>query len=205
MKKRLTVGVAILVFLVIAGGLVAVNFKKSLPLVSPMGLGPTPTAGAKLLAWEDPAGFKFSYPAEVKINPHPEDKVNYANLDLTNSAMAGGIKILVQDNIYKNLDDWAKKQQTAGGQVLDSTLGDKPAKKAIFTTPSKIMIATIDAEALVLLEENLGEGDYWTTVFNDLVASFEFIPLASEPTKPAAKSGSSGGSGVIDEGEEIIE
>lgn len=185
----------------------AVNFKKSLPLVSPMGLGPTPTAGAKLLAWEDPAGFKFSYPAEIKIDSHQEDKVNYANLDLTLEGKSGGIKILIQDNPYKTLGDWVKKQQTAGGQVLDSTLGDKPAKKAIFANPQKIIIATIDAEALVLLEGNLDEGNYWSQVFADLASSFQFIPLATEPTKTSpAKSGSSSGSGgVVEEEEEIVE
>lgn len=183
--------------LVLGGGLVAFRLSASRRVISPVEPTPTPATG-RLLTWEDPAGFKFTYPAEIKIDSHPEDKINYANLDL------GKMKILMADNSYKSLEDWAKKQQAAGGQVLDSNLGEKPAKKAIFATPSKIVIATIDAEALVLLEIDLGEGNYWTQVYNDLVASFEFIPLASEPTPPAAKSGSSGG-GVIEEEEEIVE
>lgn len=207
MQKKIALGIAILAFLLVAGGLLALNFKNSSSVVSPAGSGPTPTAAAKLLTWTDPAGFKFDYPKAIKIDAHKEDTVNYANLDLTNPAKTGGIKILVADNAYKTLEAWAKKQQTAGGQVLDSTLGDKPAKKVIFTMPAKIIIAAIDAEALVTLEADLQEGDYWPTVFNDLVASFEFIPLASEPTKAPAKTGSSGGTGagVIDEGEEIVE
>ncbi|PIS14089.1 hypothetical protein COT65_00755 [Candidatus Shapirobacteria bacterium CG09_land_8_20_14_0_10_47_13] len=203
MKKGLAIGAGVVVLL-LAGVVGAVNLKKSASVFSPAG-GPTPTASVALLIWTDPAGFKFAYPEAVKINAHPEDKINYANLDLTAEGKNGGIKILVADDAYKSLEVWAKKQQAAGGQILDSTLGEKPAKKAIFTAPAKMIIATIDAEALVTLEADLQGGDYWPTVFTDLAASFEFIPLASEPTRVPAKSGSSAGSGVIDEGEEVVE
>lgn len=196
MKKFWPVGAVLLVVLAIGGGLLATRP----PAGSQVEPTPTPRT-ARLLTWEDPAGFRFAYPAEIKIDPHPEDKINYANLDLTNPATAGGIKVLVQDNIYKNLDDWSKKQPAAGGQVLDSFLGDKLAKKAIFASPRKIIIAAIDAEALVLLEADLGEGDYWTQVYNDVVSSFEFIPLA----KSDSSSGPPAGGGVIEEEEEVIE
>ena len=161
----------------------------------------------KLLVWEDPAGFKFNYPQEVEINNHPEDEENYAHLELTATASPGSILIWVKDTKYQNIEDWAKDQGSEV-QIFDSDLGGNPAKKVAFLNPQKLTTATIDVDALVLVEL-LSQDSWWTETYNQILSSFEFIPLSGEeistPAKVSGSSGQTNEGGVIDEGEEIIE
>lgn len=203
MKKNwLIVGIAIGLIILTVGVVVVVRLKKQ-SILSP--LGETPTQEAQLPSWEDPAGFKFSYPDGIKINPHEEDTVNYAHLELTSTGHSGGILIWMKDTNYKDLEDWTKKDPSASsGQVFDSELGGKPAKKVAYVSPKKLVVATIDVDVLVLVEVSLDEEGYWQGVSDQILSSFEFIPLEGEPTSAAPGSGQGGG-GVIEEEEEIVE
>ena len=183
-------------------GAVAVVRLKKQSILSP--LGETPTQKAQLPSWEDPAGFKFSYPDGIKINPHEEDTANYAHLELTASEHSGGILIWMKDTNYKDLEDWTKKEATGGAQVFDSELGGKPAKKVAYVSPQKLVVAAIDVDVLVLVEVSLDEEGYWQGVSDQILSSFEFIPLGGEPTSTAPGS-RQGGGGVIEEEEEIVE
>ena len=202
MKKiRLVAGIAIGLIILTVGAVAVVRLKKQ-SILSP--LGETPTQKAQLLTWEDPAGFKFSYPAEVKIDPHEEDTLNYAHLELTSQGHPGGILIWMKDTNYKDLEDWTKKEATGGAQVFDSELGGKPAKKVAYVSPQKLVVAAIDVDVLVLVEVSLDEEGYWQGVSDQILSSFEFIPLEGEPTS-AAPGSRQGGGGVIEEEEEIVE
>lgn len=77
-------------------------------------------------------------------------------------------------------------------------LGGQPATRLNGDSVSPL-VAAIDGNALVLIQGFFGEEPYWRPIYDRILASFEFIPLA--------KSGSSGASsgGVIEEEEEIIE
>ena len=205
MKKNwLVAGIAIGLIILTVGAVAVVRLKKQ-SVVSP--LGETPTQKAQLPSWEDPAGFKFSYPDGIKINPHEEDTVNYAHLELTSTDHSGEILIWMKDTNYKDLEDWAKKEATGGAQVFDSELGGKTAKKIAYVSPKKLVVATIDVDVLVLVEVSLDEEGYWQGVSDQILSSFEFIPLEGEPTSaaPGAWEGAGGGGGVIEEEEEIVE
>ena len=205
MKKiRLVVGIAIGLIILTMGVVAVVRLKKQ-SILSP--LGETPTQKAQLLTWEDPAGFKFSYSDGIKINPHEEDTANYAHLELTSTGHLGGILIWMKDTNYKDLEDWTKKDPSASsGQVFDSELGGKPAKKVAYMSPQKLVVATIDVDVLVLVEVSLDEEGYWQGVNDQILSSLEFIPLGgeAEPSSTAPGSGQGGG-GVIEEEEEIVE
>jgi len=208
-KKLIFIILGILVLLV-AGGFYYFKFyqKPSSGLVNPLTNQKTESE-AKLLTWEDPAGFKFSYPEEVKINNHPEDEENYAHLELTVASHPGLILIWMKDTNYKNIQDWVKKEASdSSAQVFDSDLGDHPAQKVAFTNPQKMVTAALDGNALVLVEV-YPEDSWWNQTYSQILSSFEFIPLQSEETSTSTKvSGSSGqtsGGGIIDEGEEIVE
>ena len=204
MKKNwLVAGIAIGLIILTVGVVAVVRLKKQ-SILSP--LGETPTQKAQLLTWEDPAGFKFSYPDGIKINPHEEDTANYAHLELTSTGHSGGILIWMKDTNYKDLEDWTKKEATGGAQVFDSELGGKPAKKVAYVSPQKLVVATIDVDVLVLVEVSLDEEGYWQGVYEEILSSFEFIPLGGEarPTSTAPGPGQGGG-GVIEEEEEIVE
>ncbi len=208
MKKKLLIPLGILVLLLAGGGLYYFKFyqKSSSGLVNPLTNQKTESE-AKLLVWEDPAGFKFSYPEEIKINNHPEDEENYAHLELTVASHPGLILIWMKDNNYKNIQDWVKKEASASSaQVFDSDLGGHPAQKVALSNPQKMVTATLDGNAIVLVEV-YPQDSWWNQTYNQILESFEFIPLQGEITSPqtSGSSGQNSGGGIIDEGEEIVE
>jgi len=177
--------------------------KPSSNLVNPLS-SPTQTE-AKLTIWQDPAGFKFSYPEDIKIDDHPEDEENYAHLELTSVSHPGSILVWMKDTDYKTIEDWAKNQGN-DVQIFDSELGGKPAKKVAYFNPQKLTTATIDVDVLVLVEL-VSDDEWWAKTYNQILSSFEFIPLQGEitPSQTSASSGQENGGGVIDEGEETVE
>ena len=207
MKKKILIILGILVLAAISGGIFYFNFYQRLfsGLVNP--LTNQGQSEAKLLTWEDPAGFKFSYPEEIKINSHEEDEENYAHLELTVDSHSGSILIWMKDTTYKEIADWVKKQG-ADVQVFDSELGGNPAKKLALNNPQKLVTATLDGNTIVLIEV-YPEDQWWNQVYNQILSSFEFIPLQGEeistPAKVSGSSGQTSEGGIIDEGEEVIE
>ncbi|MBM3205448.1 hypothetical protein FJZ41_01180 [Candidatus Shapirobacteria bacterium] len=157
--------------------------------------------------WEDPAGFKFSYPQEVTIDNHQEDEENYASLELTEANHSGRLLIWMKDKKETSLDQWVANQE-GDPQVFDSDLGGHPAKKLAFLSPQKLLTAAFDQEVIVLVEV-YPEDSWWNDVYLQVLDSFEFIPLPGEDKAkvkaPGAWSGEGGESGIIDEGEETIE
>ena len=207
MKKKVLIIIGVLVLIAI-GVFVFLYQKPSSKMVSPLTQTKQNQEG-KLLAWQDPAGFKFSYPEEIKIDNHPEDEENYAHLELTVASHPGSILIWMKDNNYKDLQEWLEKENaTESAQVFDSELGGNPAKKLAFNSPQKLTVATLDGNAIVLIEA-YPQDSWWNQTYNQILSSFEFIPLQGEEiSTPAKVSGSSGqttGGGIIDEGEEIVE
>ena len=207
MKKKVLIIIGVLVLIAI-GVFVFLYQKPSSKMVNPL-TQTEQNQGGKLLVWEDPAGFKFSYPEEIKINPHEEDEENYAHLELTSDSHPGSILIWMKDNKYKNIQDWVKKENSTGSaQVFDSDLGGNPAQKLAFTSPQKMVTATLDGNAVVLIEV-YPRDSWWNETYNQILKSFEFIPLQGEeisaPAKVSGSSGQTSEGGIIDEGEEVVE
>ncbi len=90
--------------------------------------------------------------------------------------------------------------------AFDSELGGESAKKITYNEPRKLVTAAIDVDVLVLVEV-MPEDNWWEEVANQILDSFEFIPLASEQdqTPQPAANNSYTGSGIIEEPEEIFE
>jgi len=179
--------------------------KPSSNLVNPLS-SPTQTE-AKLTIWQDPAGFKFSYPEDIKIDDHPEDEENYAHLELTSVSHPGSILVWMKDNNYQNIQDWVKNNtSTSSAQAFDSDLGDHPAQKLAFANPQKMMTAALDGNAIAIIEV-YPQDSWWNETYNQILSSFEFTPLQGEITPPQTSgfSGQNSGGGLIDEGEETVE
>lgn len=201
-KKRLLI-IGIVIILVLTGGVIVVKVKKSRSLL----VGPIvqETEAPKMTTWEDPAGFSFSYPEEVKINPHEEDTENYAHLELTATGHSGKVVLLVKETDYSEIEDWAGEEVEKGEQVFDTELGGEPAKKIAYSDPEKLVTAAIDVDALVLIEMTPDEEGYWQGVYSQILDSFTFIPLEGEEVAAPETTGGSGDAGVIWEAEEVIE
>jgi hypothetical protein len=115
----------------------------------------------------------------------------------------------MKDTNYKTVEEWASfdfAQDKSSGQVFDSELGGKLAKKIAYMSPKKLVVAAIDVDVLVLIEV-MPEDNWWEDVYNQILLSFEFTPLAGEPTSaaPGPWEGTGGGGGVIEEEEEVVE
>lgn len=156
----------------------------------------TPTPALKSLLWNDPAGFTFNYSESLKINSHPEDKINYSHLEITSPGKSGQILIMAQDTKFKNISEWEK-----GRAGLEATLGGKPARKINYPS-GNVSVGVIDSAILFTIAlEPAEDASFWQKPFEEITSSFAFW----YPTpKPAANQSSTGSSDVIEE-EEVIE
>jgi hypothetical protein len=119
---------------------------------------PTPTI-VPLATWTDEAGFTFQYPESTKVDKHPEDTKNYANLTLTLPS-SDTVNIIMADNTFKDLNSWAGQNS-----AIDTTLGGKSAKKII--KDGQTTVACIDNEVLVTItgKDISTIVDSWTFVY----------------------------------------
>ncbi len=149
---------------------------------------------AKLLIWDDPAGFTFKYPDELSVDKHEEDQENYANVELTNQNHPGKIVVLVKDLPVGNkktpvttVDDWVTSDKIlSAGNIVDTTLGDKTAKKILLGgQDEKIVTGVVYDDVLWLVEGQLIDKTYWSTVYKSITENFEFKPLADQTTDTA--------------------
>jgi hypothetical protein len=178
-------------------------------VIAPQSASPKEDLG-EMVWWEDEAGFKFSYPKKAEVDPHPEDEENYAHLELSVPDRAGGIVVWAKDTEHEKIEDWAADVMSQAA-VFDTTLGGYSARRAIFSAPEeKMQLAAIDVDTLILIEMRADSGKqdgFWEVVLDELVGSFEFIPLEGETefVPPVKSTGGSGGGQVIEEPEEVIE
>lgn len=208
MQKKVVIAIALIGTIILGGGLWwfgRSSGKTNLisPGVPTTSNEPTKAPSLKILKWEDPAGFIFEYPEGIKINNHPEGKVDYANLELTASNVEGKITVFASDSKYKTVEEWATKdkvsQLTGGGTEI--SLGGKKARKVVFSDTQRTMVGAIDDEILFTIDFTPESTGYWQKAFDQIVSSFKFW----QPTPAESSAPASGGGGEIIEEEEIIE
>lgn len=171
--------------LISAGGVMLVKDRltaKSIPTTKNIITSPTsmPTAiPVKIITWSDEAGFTFQYPEGLLIDNHSSDNVDYANLTLTNGE-ASRINILMVDNSFQSIDDWAK----AGS--IDTNLGGKAGKKIIDGTGATT-IGVIDGDVFLTIKKEANLSPLLETAWEKITESFEFVyptpTAAREPVK----------------------
>ncbi len=134
--------------------------------------------------WEDPAGFSFSYNKELEFDKHPEDKVNYANLEFSFVGKKGIIKIIVNDSDYQDLDEWYENDKSVRkGSAIDTEVAGLKAKKVVVSQPiSRVVTAFIDADQVIYLLQLDPEGEdrFWQRNYDLILSSMELIPLEGE-------------------------
>ncbi|HUV43154.1 MAG TPA: hypothetical protein VMY36_04625 [Patescibacteria group bacterium] len=199
-RKKLLITSLILIG-VLVGGVVLFKIKGSRSLVGPI---VKESESAEEVTWEDPAGFSFLYPKEIKIDPHEEDEESYAHLELTSPDHSGKILVWVKETDYTDIEDWLADEIGEEEQVFDTKLDTEPAKKIAFSDPEKLVVAAIDIDSLVLVEMYPDEENYWQEVYNNILDTFTFIPLEGEETE-SGWQGAGGAGGIIEEAEEVIE
>jgi hypothetical protein len=159
-------------------------------------------ATSQLETWLDQAGFKFSYPEGVLIDPHQEDTESYAHLELITANTDGKMVIWVKETDYETASQWAEEELAEDIQIFETSLGGQEAIRAVFENPKKMVLASVDVDALVLVEIFPDEKDYWQTVSSQIINTFEFIPIEGEPEFADFQDDAGL---VIEEPEEVIE
>lgn len=164
----------------------------------------------KLLTWDDPAGFTFSYPEGVVVNKHEEDQENYAHVEMTHPDHKGSLIVWAKD-LPAGVTDvatWVKKDpQLSKGVSLDTSLGDSVAEKTLVTNPEKRMvIGTIYDGLLFYVESTLTDETYWEAAINTVTGSFVFKPTetSGQSAPPASPNSAGQDAGSVDE-EEVLE
>lgn len=198
----------IILFILILGLIAgAVFFFRPKPQIRPE-VTPTPTPDALIQqkTWTDPAGFSLQYPEGIVINPHEEDNLNYAHLELMHPDHTGSLIVWVKDTSSADVNAWVKTEKAfSGGNIIDSTLGGEPAKKVLLQEPlPKIFTGSIYDELLFMIEADLADREYWQNVHDGIVTSFTFIPLDGEQPAQAAAPDESYEEYAVDE-EEVLE
>lgn len=185
--KRVWVGsIALIVVLLAVGGWYAMRSPGQASISPEVVVNTTPTLTPEdMREWKDQAGFSFSYPSGVTINPHEEDQENYAHLELTHPAFAGSIFVWAKDlpaQAGTTVDSWVKKEKSFdGAAVLDTTFADRSASKILLSTPTKkIVTAAVDDGIVFYVEGNFTDSEYWTKAYETITNSFAFVPLDGE-------------------------
>lgn len=132
--------------------------------------------------WEDPAGFAFEYPTQLKVNVHSEDENNYSYLELTSDQKKGKLIILVNDNKYDDLKEWLEKDELAKtGVSLETKIATQSAYK-IALGSNRQMVGFVDGDNVLyyLYLEPEEETEWWGQIFEHLTTSFVLIPLKGE-------------------------
>lgn len=136
--------------------------------------------------WEDPAGFSFEYPDELKVDVHPDDESNYSFLTFTSEKFPGKLEITCNDTQYKDVAEWGKEdslvKQASG---LETKIADLPAYKVVLGQGREIMAVIDWDEVIYILDKTPGEDKeenlaYWGEIYSHLLDSFKLIPLEGE-------------------------
>ena len=200
------VTIAIVVALLVGGGVwyFSRNVQTS-PPVTPGGQESTESLEipSQTKTWTDQAGFTFEYSSALRIDNHPEDKVNYANIEMTLDGINGRILIMASDTTYQTIDSWAAKDPQAklAGGGTQTTLGGKAARKLIYTETNITKIAAVDEMILFSLDLEPDQEGEMQKYYDQIVASFTFV----YPTQAQSSTTGGGSSSDIIEEEEIIE
>lgn len=206
-KKVIFITVGLVAAVVVSSVLYQFFFKeREVDLISPGGqLTGLQKETSQLTTWKDTAGFSFDYPSSLQTNPHLEDEENYAHLELSDPSHPGEIIVWMKDTALKNINDWEPEEfETGRGNLIDSQLGGHSARKAAFVD-GRVITAALDAEVIALIELLSGDLAFWQPIYDQILASFEFVPLAAAKPQTSPGTTSSSGGGEIWLEEEVVE
>jgi hypothetical protein len=167
-------------------------------------VSPTPVTVEEKTTWKDQSGFTVQYPISLRLNPHDEDKENYAHLELTSATHSGSLIVWAKDTTAATIADFVKIKKIEG--AIDTTLGGETAKKVLDPDTKQIVISAIKNGYLYQVEVSPTDGEYWNQVFSDVSSSFKFNNEEKAQNTAAQPEVSDEGQGdYIGGGEEVIE
>lgn len=195
---------AVLVTLILV---VFLTLKKETVVSSEVKVVPTSIPLEETTTWNDQAQFSFQYPKSLSLNPHNEDQVNYAHVELSSATHSGNLIVWVKDSAADTIDNWVKTEKIKN--AIDSSLADVPGKKVLTTGDiNKLTISVIQNGYLYQIETNLEDADFWNKTLDIVTSSFKFTSLGSSTVKqqtPDTSTDQSPGTNGVSTEEEVVE
>lgn len=190
--KRVWIVVGIIMLVVVASGAGYFAWKSRTNTTASVAQLPSPTPIPEEMGqWTDQAGFSFTYPKNIKINPHDEDNENYAHIEFTNPDNPGRIIVWAKDTTAQNAAGWVKGEKTLkDGVVFETTIAGQPGQKVLVSTPKKkIITAMIDDAVVFYVEGEFDNSEYWTRVYDTITSTFALTAAADEAPQPGQADG----------------
>ena len=201
-KKLIIILVSVLLVLVAGGAWYKFGAKKQTTITLLSSQTPKQEEKIETLGWKDPAGFSFSYNKEFKIDNHPEDEINYANLDLASPDHQGLINITVSDS----------SDQIETGNSLDTQVANLAAKKVLLPEGTVTVFSDSDKVTYKIKMDPQADKDFWNRNYDLILSSFKLIPIEGESedsarlqTSQSSDEQTGGEEGAIVEDEEVVE
>ncbi len=202
-RKNIWVGlIVIIVLLLLLLVFLGNKSKRSLrnPISTVLNISSTPTLG-KLAQYTDESGFKFSYPAELKVSRiDTSDQSVYSSVEAKLSSPPGTITVQITSSTLKSFDDWYKSQSIKPKPSEISKLKIADLDAVQLKLSDKLITVALDKDTLITLSETPFSNDTLNQAYQKIISSFAFVP----PTSTSDTS-STGGNDVIFEGEEVVQ
>ncbi|MBI2337718.1 hypothetical protein HYU95_00895 [Candidatus Daviesbacteria bacterium] len=206
MRKYLILIVCLLVTLVVSAYLLLTPKKPATPLLNPSTIFEQKQVkkvlpSETLIEYTDPSGFSFSYPDNLSIvSREITDNNTYADIQLFSKEVSGSLSLKITDSKFKTLDEWLKKNISAGTTSKDVKLGTLSAKEIILS--DRLLLGALDQGISFNIEMPRVEEDFWMNVYNKILSDFSFAAPESAASQAAANTPSSD---IVFEGEEVVE
>lgn len=150
------------------------------------------------IEYTDPSGFSFSYPDNLSIEKNEAmDNNTYADLQLFSKDVSGSLALRITDTKLKTLNEWVK-EASGSATPVEKQLGNLKALEV--RTSDRIILGAIDQGVLFNIEVPLLEEDFWTKVYDKVLADFSFTVPDSATTAGAAPTEE-----IVFESEEVVE
>ncbi len=180
------------------------GFRSPISNSSNQALAPTSKADTEaegLKQYQDPAGFKFSYPGDLTVTPQETDDRNiYSLLEIKSQNILGQITIKIEGSQLSKIDDYFKNKKING--VTKIKIADLDGRQ--FIEGGMMKTVALDQEVLITITTDFQKDkEFWSSSTAKIIASFAFSP--PEENNSGASSSTSDEGDVILEEEEIIE
>src|SRR3989344_5230329 len=196
MKIRILIFITLIV-VIFVGYFAYRAVKKSSKLQSPISqnsptqkISPKKTVN-KAKEYIDPAGFKFSYPENLKLEViDKKDPAYYSSLRFKSPSSEGLLTIEATATKYSSLEDWIKNNKEIIGNSKDIKLADLNAKE--ISSEGKKIIVAVDLETLFTITATYDAVDqeFWKTATDTIVSSFTFeLPQTPLETTDSESTG----------------
>jgi hypothetical protein len=171
----------------------------------------SPTSVPQLL-YENASGFSFEYPETVTISENEKDTTAYGSIVITSDTKPGRMTIRVVDTKATSASQWFKDADITTKNADSTSVPFADIEATQTATSGGLLTVSVDynksikqGAAFIISLDWDGEEEFWQKVYDTILETFAFTEPEEQAPQSSGSSSSSDDSGIIFEGEEIIE